>query len=106
MTPDRRSKLEAAGFAVGDASDFLGLTPAEAALVEYRLTLARELQKARRAAGMTQTALAQAIGSSQSRVAKAEAADPGVSTDLLLRALFGTGVRPDRVSPVQRGHDV
>ena len=40
---------------------------------------------------MTQVELAQAMGSSQSRVAKMEAADPGVSLDLVLRGLLVMG---------------
>jgi hypothetical protein len=36
-------------------------------------------------------ALAKKLKSSQSRVAKMEAADPSVSLDLLLRAYFATG---------------
>jgi transcriptional regulator with XRE-family HTH domain len=41
--------------------------------------------------GLTQTQVAKRFGSSQSRVAKMEAADKTVSTDLLLRSLFRLG---------------
>jgi transcriptional regulator with XRE-family HTH domain len=41
--------------------------------------------------GLTQTEVAKRFGSSQSRVAKMEAADKTVSTDLLLRSLFRLG---------------
>jgi DNA-binding XRE family transcriptional regulator len=97
MNTAQRNKLEAAGFKFGDAADFLDLSPHEAALVETRLALADALRSARESAGMSQARLATAIGSSQSRIAKAEAADPSISTDLMLRALFGTGARPAHV---------
>ena len=100
MNAEKRKKLEAAGFKVGDAAEFLGLSSEEAALVEARLALAGALRAAREASGESQAVLARRIGSSQSRVAKAERADPSVSTDLMLRALFGTGAGvPDVLSP-------
>jgi len=62
-------------------------------MVEFRVRMAREIRRRRGAAGMTQSALAEAMGSSQSRVAKLEnvgAAGPAGS-DLLLRAFFAIG---------------
>ena len=108
MTEAKRQKLAAAGFQTGDAADFLGLSPDEAALVEARLALADALRAAREASGESQATLARRIGSSQSRVAKAERADPSVSTDLMLRALFGTGATPadvlaPRIAPRAEG---
>jgi DNA-binding XRE family transcriptional regulator len=91
MDAKKRKRLEAAGFAVGSAADFLGLASEEAALVEMRLALSRALRERRGDAGLTQTALARRIGSSQSRVAKMEAGDPSVSLDLLIRALLAVG---------------
>ena len=40
MDSEKRKRLEAAGYAVGDASDFLGLTDAETELVELKVRLA------------------------------------------------------------------
>ena len=91
MDADKKARLEAAGFRVGDAATFLDLSAAEAAFVDLKLHLAAALRARRTALGITQGALARRIGSSQSRVAKAEAADPAVSADLLLRALAATG---------------
>ncbi len=42
MDSKKRKRLENAGWAVGDASDFLGLNPAEAELVELKVNLALE----------------------------------------------------------------
>ena len=91
MDPNKRQRLEAAGWSVGSAQDFLGLTPEEAALVEMRLSLSDSLKARRAQMGLTQTQFAKRIGSSQSRVAKMEASDPSVSLDLLVRGLLATG---------------
>lgn len=91
MRKDKRERLKAAGWRVGSAADFLGLTREEAAFVEIKLALADSVRRRRRARRLTQTQLAKRIGSSQSRVAKLEAADPSVSIDLLLRALLEMG---------------
>ncbi len=91
MDPKKRKRLEAAGWAVGDAARFLKLTPEEAALVEMRLALSTSLRERRQVAGLTQIRLAKQLGSSQSRVAKLEAGDASVSLDLLIRALLSLG---------------
>ncbi len=92
MKPRKRKRLEAAGWRVGDAAEFLGLSGEERALLELRLALADEVRHTRTSQGTTQAQLAERLGSSQSRVAKLEAGDPSVSADLLLRALFALGV--------------
>ena len=88
---DKRKKLERAGWTVGDAGDFLGLTVEERYFVDVKLALADGLRQRREQLGLTQTQVAQRFGSSQSRVAKMEAADRTVSTDLLLKSLFTLG---------------
>ena len=79
MKATKRAKLQAAGWAVGDAADFLDLSPAEAAYVELKLSLSQALRRWRSTRKLTQTELAKRLGSSQSRVAKMEAGDPTVS---------------------------
>lgn len=91
MDAKKRKRLEAAGWSVGDAAGFLGLTPEESVLVEMRLALSRSLRERRLAAGLTQAALAKRLASSQSRVAKLEAGDASVSLELLIRALLAVG---------------
>lgn len=91
MNTTKRKKLEAAGWRVGSADEFLGLTPEESAYVALKLALSHGLRERRTRTGLTQEKLARRIGSSQSRIAKAEAGDPGVSVDLLIRALLATG---------------
>jgi len=91
MKRAKRVRLEAAGWRVGAAEDFLGLSVAETAYVEMKLTLARALRERRQRRRLSQADLARVLGSSQSRVAKMEAADRTVSTDLLIRSLFALG---------------
>ena len=98
MKHRRQTLLEAQGWRVGDVATFLDLTPEEAAFVETKLALSRSLRDRRTAKGLSQAALAKRLNSSQSRVAKMEAADPTVSVDLLLRALFALGARPRDVA--------
>ncbi len=94
MDPAKQKKLQLAGWSVGSAEDFLELSPEEAAYVDFKLALSRGLKHCRSSKKMTQTNLANKIGSSQSRIAKAEAGDPSVSIDLLVKAIFATGATP------------
>jgi DNA-binding XRE family transcriptional regulator len=98
MDSAKRQRLEKAGWSIGNATAFLELTPEEAAVVEMRVALSRTLKARRIAAGLTQAALARQLGSSQSRVAKLEAADPSVSLDLLIRALLALGATRKEVA--------
>ncbi len=100
MKKSKKALLEKAGWTIGSAEDFLELTAEEAALVEMRLALSRGLQNRRMRMGLTQTALAKMLESSQSRVAKMEAADPTVSLDLLVRALLILGATRKEVARV------
>jgi ribosome-binding protein aMBF1 (putative translation factor) len=98
MDARKRKRLEAAGWRVGSAADFLGLSAEEAQLVEMRLALSETLRTRRTEAHLSQTALAKRLGSSQSRIAKMEAADATVSLDLLIRALLALGASPREVA--------
>lgn len=91
MDTAKRKRLEAAGWSIGSAKDFLNLSSEEAAFVELKLRLSESLKERRQNKNLSQTELAKKIKSSQSRVAKMEAGDPSVSLDLLIRALLATG---------------
>ena len=92
MNVSKKRKLESAGFKVGGAQEFLGLSNDEMALIDLKVRLIRMLRPARASTGITQGELATRIGSSQSRVAKMEAASPDVSLDLICKALLALGV--------------
>lgn len=91
MDKKTRDKLNAAGFRVCDAEDFLELSDEERQLVDLRLRVSRAVRRLRQKCALTQKQLAAKLKSSQSRVAKIEAAAPGVSLDLGIRALFAAG---------------
>jgi len=91
MQSRRCKALTAAGFRVGDATDFLGLSDAETRLVELRVALSRAVRRRRQERNMTQQQLATRLKSSQSRVAKIEAGAGDVSLDLMFRGLFAVG---------------
>jgi ribosome-binding protein aMBF1 (putative translation factor) len=88
---EKRKKLEAAGFRVGNAEDLLELTPEEQEMVRLRLRLSRLVRAHRERQHLTQQQLAERIASSQSRVAKLESGAGGVSLDLLFRGFFAVG---------------
>jgi len=91
MRANKRRRLEAKGWKVGSAKQFLQLSDEEDAFIELRLKLAEGLKVRRIRRGLTQVQLAKAVRSSQSRVAKMEAGDPTVSIDLLVRSLLVLG---------------
>ena len=98
MKSTKRARLEAHGWRVGSAAEFLELSPEEAAFVETKLALSRCVRSRRTAQNISQSVLAKRLKSSQSRIAKLEAADATVSIDLLLRALFALGAKPKDVA--------
>lgn len=91
MKKSKRARLEAAGWAVGSVQEFLGLSEADAVLIEMKLALSLALRDRRKKHGLSQVQLAQRLHSSQSRVAKMEAGDPSVSMDLLVSSLLLLG---------------
>jgi len=100
MKPEKKQRLERKGWRVGSAEEFLELTPQEAALVELRLKLADAVRFLRKDKHLTQTQLANLLGSSQSRVAKVEAAADSVSLDLLIRSYLAMGATTDDLAKV------
>ena len=91
MLESKRKRLQAKGWKVGTAKEFLHLSDEEEAYINLRLKLAEGLKARRIGQGLTQVQLAKAVRSSQSRVAKMEAGDPTVSLDLLVRSLLALG---------------
>ena len=87
----KKQRLERAGWVVGDSAQFLQLSVEENRFIELKLALATGVRELRERRGLTQAALAHRLGSSQSRVAKMEAADRSVSLDLIMRSLLTIG---------------
>ena len=91
MKSAKKARVEAAGWKVGTAAEFLSLNKQEAAFVEMKLALARCLHVLRIRRKLSQKQVAELVGSSQSRVAKMESGDSSVSIDLLLRSVLAIG---------------
>lgn len=98
MKAPLKKKLEKAGWHVGDTKDFLGLSDEESAYLEIKIALTETLIKTRSQVGVSQSELARMMHSSQSRVAKMEAGDSSVSTDLLIKALLYLGLGAQELS--------
>jgi hypothetical protein len=103
MKQSKRKKLENAGFRVGTVQEFLDLSDEEMALIDLKVRLIEMVKSTRLHAGVTQDVLAKLIASSQSRVAKMEAASPDVSLDLICKALFALGVSRQAIGKVIAG---
>ena len=86
MEDKKKKRLEAKGYKIGSASDFLGLSREEAEYIELKLSLGETLVQQRKQKNLTQIELAKLLKSSQSRVAKMESGDPTVSLDQIGRA--------------------
>ena len=91
MNPAKKKRLEATGWKSTTVQDLLDLSAADMEYIETKLALSRRLRELRAKQDLTQTELAVALKTSQSRVAKMEKGDPTVSIDLLLQALFRLG---------------
>ena len=106
MKSTKKKKLESKGWKIGSAREFLHLSSEEAAYVELKLALSKNLQEFRVKKQLTQEELARRLKSSQSRIAKMEAGDPSVSMDLLVSSLLVLGMSPaDLAKTIQRSED-
>ena len=93
MDPAKRKKLEAKGWKLGDAADFLEMNDAERQVLDARVKLALAVRRQREASHLSQKALGLRLKTSQPRVAKIERAASDVSLDQLMRAFAALGGR-------------
>jgi predicted XRE-type DNA-binding protein len=104
MDPIKRQKIEAAGGKIVTVAEFLDLSPEEMEMIEIRLSLSKSLKKLRQQEQLSQQKLADNINSSQSRVAKMEAASPSVSIDLLIKSLLSLGATREDIATAISGN--
>ena len=91
MDPQKKARLEAAGFTFTTVSKWLDLTQAESHEIEIGLALRFLLRGLRKRTGLTQAQAAKKLKTSQSRFSKMENGAPSVSLDLLIRSARGLG---------------
>jgi predicted XRE-type DNA-binding protein len=91
MSKTKRAKNHTAKSAA-ELGELLGLTPAQTAEMEFRSDLTVAIAKAIQASNMTHAQIAEAAGTSRTRVtAIANANTDGISTDVLIRVLAAMG---------------
>lgn len=91
MNTAKRKALEAAGWKIGDAADFLGMNHDERQLMEVRLQLAVAIRRQRRARRLSQAKFAARLKVRPSYVAQLECAALEISLDDLVRAFAIAG---------------
>ena len=91
MDLSKRKAIEAAGWKVGDAADFLDMSDEERQLLEARVELALAVRRQREAIHLSQKQLGAMLKTSQPRIAKIERAASDVSMDQLVRAFTAAG---------------
>lgn len=91
MDAAKRKALEAAGWKIGDAADFLEMSDGERQLLDARIELALAIRRQREALQISQKQLGAMLKTSQPRVAKIERAASDVSLDQLVRAFTVAG---------------
>ena len=93
MDSAKRKALNAAGWKLGNAADFLEMNEAERQVLDARVKLALAVRRQRQARHLSQKALGLKLGTTQPRVAKIERAASDVSLDQLMRAFAALGGR-------------
>ena len=84
MTDAKKKMLAAKGYKVTDSAEWLGLSREEAQIVDMRVALAQELERVRKAKGITQAELASGVARMLN--------NPDTSTmDNLIKALIALG---------------
>jgi len=103
-TVDKRKRelLEAQGWKVAGAREFLELTDEELEYIEIKIALSQLVKQQRLRRRLTQERAAQLLGSSQSRVAKMEAGDPSVSIDLYVKSIIALGGSREELSEAMK----
>ncbi len=93
MNSKKRKALKAAGWKIGDAADFLGMSDQERQLLDARVEVALAVRRQRESHKLSQQQLASRIKTSQPRIVKIERAAADVSLDQLLRTFAAAGGR-------------
>ena len=98
MNQHKKKHLENKCWKIGDATEFLYLSPDETAYEELKLLPSKNLQDKGLEKKLTQEQFARMIKSSQSRDVEMESGDPSVSLDLLIQSLLTLGALRKTIS--------
>ena len=97
---EKKKRLEAAGWMIGNTEDFLELTEAESEYIDVKIALSNKLKEVRVKNKLSQIETAKILKTSQSRIVKMEKGDPSVSADLLIKGLFLLGVKKKNLAKI------
>lgn len=100
MDADKRARLEAAGFVAIHPYDWLGLTPEQRQLVDLRVRLVVELQRARTRLGLTRRQMAARTGLTAKLVAEIDAGGLDITLEQLFQSYFALGGSLAALSPL------
>ena len=98
MNANTLEKLKKAGWASGDAADFLDMSEEERSYLEAKLRLARKVEEIRKKGGLSQAALASAMKTSQPNIARMERKSESVSLDMLFKTLISLGLSAKKIA--------
>ena len=84
------------GWKEGGVREFLDLSAEDMAIIEIKARLAREVRKRRKAKRLSQASLAERVSTTQSRIARIEAAE--ASIEMLIRSLLALGESRSRIA--------
>ena len=93
MDKNKRRKLEAAGWKLGDAADFLEMDDVERQVLETRVKLALAVRRGRKVKHLSQKALDSSWGQASRASPRSNAPHGMFSLDQLLRAFAAVGGR-------------
>ena len=91
MTDAKKKILADNGYRITDSAEWLGLSREESQLIDMRVALAQELERVRKAKGVTQAELAKRIGTKQSGVARMVNTPETSTMDILIKSLIALG---------------
>lgn len=83
---------------MGNADEFLSLSPAETEYIELKIALGRVLSEKRRERKLTQAEAGDMAGTNQAGFARMEKGDPSVSIDRIVKSLFALGCSRDSLA--------
>ena len=89
--PQKKARLEAAGFKFATVSEWLGLTQAESHRIEIRLALTFFLRSVRERSELSTARAARKLKTTPARLSRLERGQPGASLDLLITSALGLG---------------
>ena len=91
MDTSKIEQLEKKGFVLANVSNLLGLSPTEEKMVDTGYKLSKLVRETRQSLGVTQTQLAERLGTSQPNIVRLES---GISTtfDKQFTALYEMGL--------------